>query len=94
MVDRAARSQCALLVVLAITTPWNHVSTASPVSPAAAAAAAASSDVDLLMPSVQPKVVYTYVSMIELSFHFFCAALFIILYLAHNLYHVYDFHNK
>jgi len=91
MVDRVARSQCALLVVLAITTPWNHVSTASPVSPAAAAA---SSDVDLLMPSVQPKVVYTYVSMIELSFHFLCAALFIILYLAHNLYHVYDFHNK
>jgi len=74
MVDRVARSQCALLVVLAITMPWNHVSTASPVSPAAAAAA--SSDVDLLMPSVQPKVVYTYVSMIELSFHFFVCSTF------------------
>jgi len=50
IVLRMARKQCVLLLVLAIATPC-HVTIASPVSPPS------TSDVDLLMPSVQPQVV-------------------------------------
>lgn len=53
-----ARMQCALLLVLAITTPC-HVSIASPVS-SSSASTHQTTDVDLLMPSVQPKVTDTY----------------------------------
>lgn len=56
MVEKMARRQCALLVLLAITTPC-PVSVASPVP---ASSAQQTTDVDLLMPSVQPKVVDTY----------------------------------
>jgi len=48
------RRQCALLMLLAITTPC-HVSLASPA--VSAAAASSTTDVDLLMPSVRPQVV-------------------------------------
>jgi len=55
MVVRMARKQCALLLVLAITTPC-HVSVASPVS-AASSSTPQTTNVDLLMPNTQPQVV-------------------------------------
>jgi len=56
MVVRTARKQCVLLLlVLAIMTP-SHVTVASPLS-AVSSDSLRTTDVDLLMPSVQPQVV-------------------------------------
>ena len=55
MVERTGRKQCVLLLVLAITTPC-HVSIASPVS-SSGSSAQQTTQVELLMPSVQPQVV-------------------------------------
>lgn len=58
MAVRMARRQCVLLLVLTITTPC-HVTLASPVS-ASSSSTLQTTNVDLLMPSVQPQVTDTY----------------------------------
>jgi len=56
MAVQVSRRQCALLLLLAVTTPC-HVSVASPVSATSNTSPAQTVDVDLLMPSVQPQMV-------------------------------------
>ena len=53
----AVRRQCALLVMLAMTAPSYHVVVANPAASASGSSAQQTTNVDLLMPSVQPQVV-------------------------------------